>query len=219
MQEVKKKMMKVDDIGDIKKRLIECVESHLGNGTEAIDTHELGEVIDMIKDLAEAEEKCMKACYYETIVKAMHEESEEDERMGYNPNRYASGRYAPKGHGSRMGYDGEGRMGHHDAREMMGDMWGEPMMGYTGSSMGSRSDAQSGSTSRSGYGASYDRYQEARRHYTETKSPADKSEMDSYAGRHLGETIATMKEIWKDADPALRKQMKTDMTTLINEMN
>ena len=34
----------------------------------------------------------------------------------------------------------------------------------------------------------------------------------------LGLTIGTLKEIWEDADPDLRKRMKTDLTKLTAEM-
>ena len=81
---------------------------------EEIDTKELGEVTDMLKDLAEAE-------YYARIAKAMEEAEKEDEeeakrimremkeqygeeegeRRFYDNYRYANGRFAPKGRGTR----------------------------------------------------------------------------------------------------------------------
>lgn len=89
---------------------------------EAINTEEMGEVVDMVKDLAEAE-------YYARIAKAMEEADkeeeeeakymmkkmkeeygdEEGERRFYDNYRYKrSGRFAPKGRGSympRRGYE------------------------------------------------------------------------------------------------------------------
>lgn len=81
---------------------------------EEIDTKELGEVVDMISDLAEAE-------YHARISKAMEESEKEDEeeakrimkemkeqygeeegeRRFYDNYRYANGRFAPKGRGTR----------------------------------------------------------------------------------------------------------------------
>ena len=81
---------------------------------EEIDTKELGEVVDMISDLAEAE-------YHARIAKAMEESEKEDEeeakrimkemkeqygeeegeRRFYDNYRYANGRFAPKGRGTR----------------------------------------------------------------------------------------------------------------------
>lgn len=58
---------------EMKDTLVSCVQAQLGNLHEA-DTHELGEAIDMIKDLEQA-------MYYCSIVKAMEEQKEEREKM------------------------------------------------------------------------------------------------------------------------------------------
>lgn len=60
----------------IKECLKACVENQMGN-LESVDTHELGEVIDMLKDLSEI-------CYYDSITKAM--EKTENTRY-YNDKR------------------------------------------------------------------------------------------------------------------------------------
>lgn len=52
----------------IEETLMSCVEGQLGH-LECVDTHELGEAIDMIKDLAQAK-------YYCSIVEAMEEAEE-----------------------------------------------------------------------------------------------------------------------------------------------
>lgn len=59
----------------IKDTLINLVEQQMIN-PQCVNTHEMGEVIDMIKDLAEA-------CYYVSVVEAMEdkEEDEEDDRQ------------------------------------------------------------------------------------------------------------------------------------------
>ena len=56
----------------IKDTLINLVEQQMTN-PQCVDTHEMGEVIDMIKDLAET-------CYYVSIVEAM-EDNEESNRQ------------------------------------------------------------------------------------------------------------------------------------------
>ena len=53
----------------MKEALVAQVENQMSNLSE-VDTHELGEVIDMIKDLEEA-------IYYCSITKAMEEKEEE----------------------------------------------------------------------------------------------------------------------------------------------
>lgn len=81
----------MEDLKTIKNILMDQVESQISNISK-VNTHELGEVIDMIKDLEET-------MYYSSIVKAMeekeswpesHEWKEEDEvsidyRAGHSP--------------------------------------------------------------------------------------------------------------------------------------
>lgn len=58
----------MEDLKAIKKTLIAAVQGQMGD-LGCVDTHEMGEVVDMIKDLEEA-------CYYHTIVEAMEEKDE-----------------------------------------------------------------------------------------------------------------------------------------------
>ena len=60
---------------EIKDTLINLVEQQMTN-PQCVDTHEMGEVIDMIKDLAET-------CYYVSIVEAM--EDKEDHEESHRP--------------------------------------------------------------------------------------------------------------------------------------
>lgn len=46
---------------ELKSTLISCVCTEISKGIENVDTHELGEVIDMIKDISEAEYYCTLA--------------------------------------------------------------------------------------------------------------------------------------------------------------
>ena len=69
------------------------------------------------------------------------------------------------------------------------------------------------------YGRAYEDYREARRHYTESKNPADKDEMSTLAQEHVMETVSSMRDIWKMADPSLKTQMKSDLQKLLSEMN
>lgn len=102
--------------------LTETALCELEKGVECVNTKEFGEVVDMIKDLAEAE---YKARISKAMEKAEDEEEaeekymmkrfkdeygdEEGERRYYDDYRYKrSGRFAPKGRGSympRRGYD------------------------------------------------------------------------------------------------------------------
>lgn len=70
----------MDKLKKMKEQLICCVQSQLTN-IDSVNTEELGEVIDMIKDLS-------KTMYYCTITEAMEEkekESEHKEHYRYYP--------------------------------------------------------------------------------------------------------------------------------------
>lgn len=229
-----KKSGSYDEICELKKDLVKIFASELHTkGVNDLDTKDCAEVADMIKDLAEAEKACMEACYYETIVKAMEKADEDDDdgRMGYNSRHYANGRFAPKGRGARMGYIPDMMMQYPYIYGYINDPDFEDKMaeryGYQTSGAGNRS--QSGS--RMGYddwdwdpdddpkqSKEYNEYKRAKRHYTESKSPADKQQMDEHAMKHMNQAIDSFREMWKDADPTMRKRMKTDLTALVGEM-
>lgn len=220
--------MKVEELCKMRKTLSSWMNEEIDKGKECVNTEEAGDVVDMIKDLAEAEEKIWKACYYKQIVKAMHEAEEKEKgmpwymsmlRSGYDHWRYpSSGRFASTGHGERYGWhdpmmygsidDFEAmRYGYDDTRERQHEARrGTGMMGYN-DYMGSPR-----------YGESYDRYENAKRNYTSSHSAKDKETMDMHASEHIKDSMNTMRDIWKDADPNLRKKMKADLTTLVNEM-
>lgn len=219
MHEMKAKMK---DIEHTKEKLLCWLKEEFEHGKENVNPHEAGQVTDMIKDLAEAEEKCWKACYYMCLIKEMKEEEEEDEeeRRGYDNYRYASGRFAPKGRGTRRGYV---MPDYPVGYPMYPPMMNYDRMGYTGggSSGGSssgRSGYPDGEGGRSNYGMNYDRYAEARRHYTMSHTQKDKDDMEMHANQHVAEAMASMREIWKHAEPEMKNRMKTDLTNLINEL-
>ena len=106
-------------------KLMDAVNHELDKGIENVNAQELGEVIDMIKDLYEAKEKMVKSCYYKQIMEAM-EESEygedydeegpmDDMRRGYRGQpRDSMGRFM-----SRRGRGGRGRGGRRGYEEPM----------------------------------------------------------------------------------------------------
>lgn len=176
---------------------------------DCADVKTMGEVIDMIKDIAEAEEKCWKACYYKSIVEAMAKAEEwekmeymdEDGRMGYDNWRYSSGRFAPKGRGHKTGHRG-GRMGYVPYYDDGGDMNDHEMWGRNADQM--KHPYEKWKTTRLGYQSDHD--------------PAKKTEMDAAAKEHVLYVADTMKDIWNDADPALRQELKSKLGNLMAEL-
>lgn len=169
--------MELEPIKEMCKPLENAVKSELTKGIENINAEEMGEVIDMIKDLYEAKEKIVKACYYKAVIEAMEEHDFEDEeeimdegRRGYRGQpRSESGRFMSRGDGRRSNRGRGGRRGYEES--MMYDEDWEEMerlrdldrdrgrMGYSGSgssggsSMGGNSSSMGGSQSSGSMGS------------------------------------------------------------------
>lgn len=134
--------MHIKHIHDMMEKLTECTKMEFEKGIENVDTKEMGEVVDIIKDLAEAE-------YYAKISKAMDEAEygeeydldgpmEDDKsKKGYRGQpRDSKGRYRSR-RGGRRGYEIPMMMYEDwDDMEYMRDMdrpYGR--MGYSGGGM------------------------------------------------------------------------------------
>lgn len=156
-------------------KLMDAVNHELDKGIENIDTKELGEAIDMIKDLYEAKKFMVESCYYKGVLEAMEEHDFEDEeeimedgRRGYRGQpRSQSGRFMSRGDGRRSNRGRGGRRGYETPMMMWDDdpyEW-EDMeymrdmdrprgkMGYSGST-GGMSGSSQGEQSTGGMGGS-----------------------------------------------------------------
>lgn len=236
MHEVNEKVKKICSLKD---ELICQVSPYIDQGVfcKNVDGHGVGEVIDMIKDLCDAEKNIYKACYYKTVVEAMKESKEEEEmackmgmmrgedgRMGYDNWRYSSGRFAPKGSGHYVGYTYP-KMSHTGYPDFANPVAGNEemlqehtgMLGYPRSSMSIR-HGRYGYPMNDKHGEDYNNYEDARRHYHESKDPNAKHEMQEHAGKHLSEVIDTTKEIWTDANPERKREFKKQMMELLKDV-
>ncbi len=195
------------------------LKSATNQGLNNLDTHEAGQVADIIKDLSEAKKNLTDAeknewesCYYASIVKAMKdadERGDEEDRYGYIPRE-----------ASRMGKRGMQRdrikRWVRDPDTFEDEMY--ERAGYTPGRKMSRDDRSSDNSSDERYGKPYREYIDSRRHYSESKSQADKDMMEMYANEHLMDVMGSVREIYKTADPDMRKRMKSDLTKLVGEM-
>ena len=218
-------------IHDMLEKLTECAKCELDKGIEAIDAKEMGEVADIIKDLAEAE-------YYAQISKAMDEEEdgEGESRKGYRgqPRSSRTGRYMRRGYDHMMPMDdmeymrdmdrGMGRMYYTGGGQSGSSGGGSQGMsggsgGYSGGggqSGGSSGGGQSGGGSR-GYseGGSYGqsggmrdsregRSGQSRRGYMEAKE------------MHRGNSPEEKKEKMKELERYMQ-ELGTDITEMISD--
>lgn len=234
MKDLAKAMEACEKFDELKEEFMSTLCAAMkSRGLESMDTKEVGEAVDIIKDFSEAKKYCMEALYYQKVTEAML--SYEEPRYGYNSRRYSNGRYAPKGMGS-YGYtmdtvyneDWES-MGYSDDSGR-GGMSSEGSSNRRGNSRSNRSDNSGQSMGYSDwhmqpnedydqrYGKSYNEFCKDRRYYTVTKSDEEKRKMDKHAEEHVQDIIVSVKDIWKDADPNLRKHMKESLSKLISEM-
>lgn len=239
--------MELEPIKDMCKKLEEAVKHELSKGIENVDAKELGEVVDMIKDLYEAKEKIVKACYYKSVIQAMEEHDFEDEdeiedegRRGYRGQRRDSrGRYMSnrgrRGYESYMMPDMD-----YDEMERMRDYdRGAGKMYYSGSgsSGGSSSGMSSGGSSSGGMssgsmgssggnrGYSESRYDRARRGYEESKamhksgSVEDKKKNMESLEHYMKELSEEMAELIESMDANEKTMVRSKLQTLAQKVS
>lgn len=96
----------VQDLKMTKDQFLTHMERLIGErGIDRVDVKLMGEYADIVKDLAEAEEKCWKAEYYKTVTESMQGQQG---LSGYTRMGGGSGSSA---NGGRMGYGSQGGMG------------------------------------------------------------------------------------------------------------
>lgn len=207
--------MSIERMKTMKEAFMCAVESQMYNLAE-VDAEELGEVVDMIKDLSEA-------IYYCEVAKAM-EDSEKhkgEEMMYYTPMYYGGDR----GSGNGMYYT-EGNK--TDGRDM-------PRMYYNGSSSGGRG-GNSGNSSMSGNGNS-SQYSErefpmafsdgregrsprSRRMYMEAKEThQDKATQMRELEKYMQELAQDVTEMIQDASPEERQYLSKKISALATKLS
>lgn len=204
---------------DMIEKLSECAKCEIDKGIENIDPCEMGQVTDMMKDLAEA-------MYYRTLMKEMEESSTDEtmemfERFGdgrrfYDNYRYANGRFAPKGRGTRRGYDEPPYF--HMTPEMYRGMEHDRDIDRNYGRMYYTEPATSGmNMTESGY-------DKAKRHYTETKemhkanTAEDKEHKMKSLENYMKELSGDITELLTDMTAEERTMLKSKLSTLVSKM-
>lgn len=202
--------MDIERMHEIIEKLSETVKCEFDKGVENVDTCEIKEAIDMLKDLS-----C--AMYHRVLTETMLESDTEeimdmfdrygDGRRFYDHYRYKNGRFAPRGKGTyRRGY--EEPQYYHMTPEMYHDHDAEwyrdldrrekNVMYYTEPVKVSES-----------------RYDRAKRMYTEVKemhksgSAEDKQITMREAEKMLNVIFDEVDEMLQDASPEMRSMIKT----------
>ena len=194
--------MATEALKAMKEQLMSCVQGQLGDISK-VDAHELGEVVDMIKDLSEA-------IYYCTITESMEKSSEDKGETNINyyttPTTYNRMMYTDPyrdmerdggymyyttgGRGQSSGGGNRGGVNYYT--EMPGDMWRDPREGR--SPMRRRM------------------YMEGKEMHNDPNSQL--RELEAY----LQELSTDITEMIKDASPEERATLHQKMTMLANKI-
>lgn len=229
--------MHIKRMHEMIEKLTKCAEMELEKGIDKIDAEEMGEVTDMIKDLAEAE-------YYAKISKAMDEAEygedydyrgayDEHERKGYRGQRRDSrGRYMSRRGYMPMMYDYDwddmeyqrdmDRNSHNRMYYTDGNMGGSSSSGMNNSSMGSQGGSRGYSDG--GRGNSESRYDRARRGYEESKamhksgSVEDKKKNMESLEHYMKELSEEMAELIESMDASEKTMVRSKLQTLAQKV-
>ena len=212
--------MHIKRIHEMMEKLTKCAEMELEKGVENVDTKEMGDVVDIIKDLAEAE-------YYAKISKAMDESEygvdydyegayEEEIRKGYRGQpRDSRGRYMSR-RGRRMGYEEPRyRMTPEMYKDHDAEYWRDMdkvdgRMYYTDGGNGSMPSGRDSREGKSGQG---------RRGYMEAKEQGkDKGEKMKELENYMKELSSDVTEMISDASPEEKSMLKQKMQVLMQKL-
>ena len=200
--------MDIKRMHEMIEKLSEAAECEFSKGIENVDTCEMDKVVDMMKDLSEA-------MYYRTLTKAMQESDTEeimemfdkygdDGKRYYDMWRYKSGRFAPKGRGTRRGYE------EPPYYHMTPDQYKEHDPEYWRDL-----DRKDGKMYYTEPITMESRYDKAKRMYTETKakhnsgSVEDKQLTLKEGEKMLNVIIDELMEMVSDATPEMKNMIKT----------
>lgn len=186
----------MDRLKHMKESLFNRIDAEIARGLDNVDTKELGEAIDMVKDLSEA-------MYYCSIVEAMEEREEESKIMEKHYSQ-TMGKYPP--YQMSEGYNNGGRMNYDGNRMMYYDGNGGSSRGYTYPPMEMR-DYREGKSPIT------------RRNYMESKElKHDKTKQMQELDKYVQELTEDVLEMIHDATPEEKLSLSQKMTALANKI-
>lgn len=184
----------------MKESLMACVESQISGNLANVDAKELGEAVDMIKDLSEA-------IYYCTITEAMKEKEESEEHRSRQPMYYG-------GNGGNNSYYSE-PMIHYNDRMYNSNNYGN---NGNGSSSSTRSyyDMKMGHSPRDMREGSSPMY---RRMYMESKEMnQDSSKTMHDLEKYMQELSGDVMEMIANATAEEKQMLRQKITTLATKI-
>lgn len=186
----------MEEMKRMKEMLMGCIQGQMTH-LDSVDTKELGEAIDMVKDLSEA-------IYYCTITKAMEgEEHKEKEHHYYTERYYGDPRMMDQG---RMYYPQE-----HDGMQYYGGNGNSSNGSSNSSNSGGSSSGSGGNNARGGGTRGYSEYELTMpmRDNREGRSPMSRKTYMEYKQTHQDKTMK-LRELEK-----YMQELTSDMVEMI----
>lgn len=190
----------------LKEMLMDGVASETSKGLHAINKEELGEAIDMIKDIEEI-------IYYCSITKAMEEKEKENEYMQkqYSSMKYPMYSQYTNNNSNSRNYNGEGRMYYNgNYNYSNGNNARGGSRGYSDGWVMAPFDARDYREGRSPI---------TRKNYMEGKEMHhDKAKQMQELDKYVQELTDDVLEMIHDASPEEKMALSQKMTTLANKI-
>ena len=202
----------MEHLKNMKTKLVDCIEKQINGNLEYTSTKELGEAVDMVKDLSEA-------IYYCTITEAMEGKGQQSYGSHYPTTHYYGEPYSKRGPIDDFYYEPH-----------MGGMY--PMMyASDGRSGGMGSSGNGGSryygdgsrymsydSSYSPYPMNEDRSSQSRRRYMDGKRYNDKSMQMQELEKYTQELASDLTDMIKDASPEEKQLLQQKISLLASKI-
>lgn len=204
----------IKPIEEICEMLTTCTKAELSKGSENADTKEVGEVVDMIKDLCEAKHFVVDAMYKIVIATAMEENADtygeewDEEGLKHYRRRDSKGRFMyspriPETYRPMMYY-----------REMDGNRM------HTGIDEGMTRNYEAGDYTGMGNNMTNSRYENSRRNYTENKKMrnGNTETENNQNAMDVGRIFDIIKEDLKELLPDMKQAEKNTARAKTSEI-
>lgn len=222
---------KYERVCAIKDKALSLIETQLNGDLNQVDAKELGEVVDIAKDMAELMKYSEEACYYHKVTEAMDEGSDEEKKYYLNKYipEYEGKFYTPAEYARRR--DSRGRYMYtepvmYDDRydEMYKDRmyYTEPSrMYYSSNGSGTSSTNYANNSNSTNYTRDYreGRSPMARRGYMEAKEMGKPKEHTSKElEKYMEELSSDMTELIQGMDSSDKQLLKQKLATLASKI-
>lgn len=209
---------KYERVCAIKDKALSLIETQLNGDLTQVDAKELGEVVDIAKDMAELMKYSEEACYYHKVTEAMDEGSDEEKK--YYLNKYIpeyEGKFYTPVEYARM-RDSRGRYMYTEPMMKMDDEPYRDRMYY--SSMNNGSNSSTSNTSRMSRDYREGSSGMARRTYMEMKeNGADKEKTNKELEHYMNELGEDMTQMIQSMDTSEKAMLKQKLATLASKIS